>query len=188
MPAKTDTPKSKPVPLTALAPHSSGALSADDNVKTAGERMRKHDAETWPVVDEAKLVGMVDEKNPDWKAGGHGHDPKDCKVGAIMNHTAIFCYDDDNCAHAEKLMIEHNLAYLTVVDRTMRILGIYSRREISETSSNNAERQRIAQRAMEIARTDGRVAFTDDDFSKASVELGEIRGDTAVAKPDKAGH
>ena len=188
MPTKHENPKAKPMPLKALAAQTAGVLHPDDNVETAGNRMRKHDAETWPVVDDAKLVGIVDEKNPDWKAGGHGHDPKDCQVGEIMNRHAIFCYEDDDCTHAEKLMINHQLSYLPVVDREMRIVGIYSRREISEMSSGNEQRQRIAQRAMEMARGDGRVAFTDDDFAKASAELVETRGDTDVAMTDDSGH
>lgn len=92
--------------------------------------MREHDASTWPVTDDHKLVGMVDQQNPDWKAGGRGHDPKAAVVGDIMNRETIFCYEDEDCATAQKLMDDRGLRYLPVVDRQMRIVGIFSREEI----------------------------------------------------------
>jgi CBS domain-containing protein len=120
------------VPLKALAAEKAGALQADDTVQTAGERMRKHDAEVWPVAEDRKLVGMIHEKNPDWKLGGHGHDPKDCTVGEIMKRDVTFCYEDEDCDAARRKMDEHGLQFLPVVDRQMRIVGIFSREEIEE--------------------------------------------------------
>lgn len=172
MPQKSKTLDSQQSSLKALAAQKAGVLHADDSVETAGERMRKHEAKTWPVVEAgAKLVGMVKQKNPDWTAAGHGHDPKGGLVGQIMSREAVFCYEDDDCAKAQKLMVEHDLEYLPVVDHEMHIIGIFSRKEIAETVQEDATHQRVARRAMELARQDGRVAFTDDDFARAAAEL-----------------
>lgn len=124
--------------LKTLAAEKAGALHPQDTVETAGDRMREHDAGTWPVAQDRKLVGMIDEKNPDWKIGGQGHDPKTEKVGAIMNREAIFCYEDEDCASARQLMEERGLRYLPVVDRQMRIVGMFSREEIEEKVSANS--------------------------------------------------
>jgi CBS domain-containing protein len=137
-----ETPKSsnppeqnEPVRLKSLAAEKDGALHPEDSVATAGARMREHDAGEWPVTTGRKLVGMIDEKNPDWRVGGHGHDPKDAKVGAIMSRDLIFCYEDEDCAAAQKLMLERELRYLPVVDREMRIVGIFSREEIAQKTN-----------------------------------------------------
>src|SRR6188474_863092 len=99
------TPKqTDAVPLKSLAAKKSGALDPQDSIETAGDRMREHDAAAWPVAEDRKLVGMVSEKNPDWKAGGHGHDPKTTKVREIMKRDLAFCYEDEDCAAAQKLM------------------------------------------------------------------------------------
>lgn len=111
-----------------------GALQADDSVHTAGELMRAHDAEVWPVAEERKLIGMIDEKNPDWKLGGRGHDPKDSTVGEIMKRNVVFCYEDEDCEAARRKMDEHGLQFLPVVDRQMRIVGHFSREEIEDES------------------------------------------------------
>ncbi len=136
MPAKPKSKKkpaaAKSVPLKSLASEKDGALNPQDTVATAGARMREHGAGAWPVAEDRKLVGTVDEKNPDWKLGGHGHDPKTSKVGEIMKRELVFCYEDEDCTTARLLMDERGLHYLPVVDREMRIVGIFSRHEIAE--------------------------------------------------------
>ena len=125
------------IPLKELAAEKSGALNPGDTVQTAGDRMREHDAEVWPVAENRKLVGMIDEKNPDWKLGGHGHDPKAATVGQIMTRNVVFCYEDEDCAEARRKMEEHGLQFLPVVDRQMRIVGVFSREEIEEKAESS---------------------------------------------------
>lgn len=177
MPTPPRTTKTQATPLKTLAAKKAGVLHPEDSVETAGSRMRENDADTWPVAEDRKLVGMVDEKNPDWKIGGHGHDPKDSVVGEIMNRDVIFCYEDEDCAHAERLMEEHGLQHLPVVDRQMHVVGIFTRAEIQEKSSPSLERHEIEHHALEIARKDGRDAFTENDLATAATELGARRGE-----------
>lgn len=174
MPATSRTSKAQATPLKTLAAQKAGVLHPEDSVETAGSRMREHDAETWPVAEDRKLVGMVDEKNPDWKMGGHGHDPKDSVVGDIMSRDVIFCYEDEDCARARQLMDEHGLQHIPVVDREMHVVGIFTREEI-QMAAPNQERSEVEHRALEIARRDGRDAFTDDDLAAAEAELGARR-------------
>lgn len=120
------------MPLKNIAADKAGALRPEDSAKTAGDRMREHETGTWPVAEDCKLVGMIDTKNPDWQLGGKGHDPKTWKVGQIMSREIVFCYEDEDCAAARKLMDERGLSYLPVVDRQMRVVGVFSRDEVAE--------------------------------------------------------
>ncbi|HEY3897348.1 MAG TPA: CBS domain-containing protein [Chthoniobacter sp.] len=122
-------------PLKKLTAEKSGALSPDDSVETAGRRMREHEAENWPVTKDRKLVGEIERGNPDWQLGGHGHDPKTWSVGEIMSRELVFCFEDESCDKARRVMDEHQLSYLPVVDREMRIVGIFSREEIEAKTS-----------------------------------------------------
>lgn len=92
--------------------------------------MRSLDANSWPVAEGRKLVGMIDHPDPDRLAGGRGHDPNTTRVGETMRHDAVFCYEDDEAATAERIMEERDLHHLPVVDRQMRIVGIISRDDV----------------------------------------------------------
>ena len=125
--------------MRSLAAEKAGALQPQDTVETAGDRMREHHAGTRPVAQDRKLAGVIDGKNPDWKIGGRGHDPKTWRVGQIMNRQVVFCYEDEDCGRAQKVMEEHGLRYLPVVDRQMRIVGVFSREEIQRKADASNE-------------------------------------------------
>jgi CBS domain-containing protein len=132
MPAKSsEKSRRSPRKLKSLV-EKSGALSPGDSVDTAAMRMREMDTKQWPVAEGRTLVGMVEGTQPGVTIGSHGHDPKTWRVSEIMNRTAIFCYEDEDCSSACRVMKEHDLAYLPVVDRQMRIVGIFSLKEVEK--------------------------------------------------------
>jgi CBS domain-containing protein len=118
--------------LKSLAVEKAGALSPRDTVDTAARRMRETGSKKWPVVEGRTLIGMVEDTQPDVTMGGHGHDPKSWRVSEIMKRKPIFCYEDEDCSHAWKLMEENDLNYIPVVDREMQIVGIFDREEIAK--------------------------------------------------------
>jgi CBS-domain-containing membrane protein len=99
--------------------------------------MREMGTKTWPVADGRRLVGTVAGKHPDVDITSHGHDPKSWSVSEIMNRKTVFCYEDEDCASACRFMKEHDLAYLPVVDREMRIVGIFSLKEVEKKASSS---------------------------------------------------
>ena len=117
--------------LKSLAGEKAGALHPKDTVETAGDRMRQLDAPAWPVAEDRKLVGMIDVKNPDWKSAGHGHDPRTSHVGDMMTRQIVFCHEDATCDEARRVMDENGIKHLPVVDREMKIVGIFSREEVA---------------------------------------------------------
>jgi CBS domain-containing protein len=132
LPKNAETAKTPP--LKTIAVEKSGALDPGDTVQTAGERLRENRTDRWPVAEGRKLVGVIGERNPDWQIGGRGHDPKNWKVSQIMSRELLFCYEDEDCATARQFMEDRGLRFLPVVDRAMRIVGIFSREEIEEKS------------------------------------------------------
>lgn len=123
-------PPGESVPLKDLAGEKTGALNPQDTVSEAAERMRDHDAAVWPVVENRKLVGVVDEENPDLELSSRGHDPHTWKVGEIMSRELVYCHEDQGCAAALRVMEQNGLELLPVVDRNLRIVGLFTREEI----------------------------------------------------------
>jgi len=120
----------KSQPLKSLAEEKAGVLNPQDTVRTAGERMRQAQANAWPVAEDRKLVGMIGV-DPDRQMASHGHDPQSWRVAEVMNRQIVFCYDDEDCETARRIMDENRINHLPVVDRSMRIVGIFSRDEIA---------------------------------------------------------
>ncbi len=97
--------------------------------------MRSIEADSLPVSEDRRLVGMIMEPHPDRSAAGHGHDPEVESVGACMSRDLIFCYEDQDRGEARKLMEEKGVMYLPIVDRDMRIVGIVTREDCEPRKS-----------------------------------------------------
>jgi predicted transcriptional regulator len=134
--------KRSPRKLRSIAVEKAGALSPGDSVETAANRMREMRTKSWPVTEDRTLVGTVEDTQPDVTMGSHGHDPKSWRVSEIMNRRAVFCYEDEDCANAWRLMEEHGLSYIPVVDHEMQLVGIFDREEIAtKVSASKASKQ-----------------------------------------------
>jgi CBS domain-containing protein len=115
-----------------------GVLSPQDTVQEAGDKMRALKAEVLPVSEERRLVGVVDEPNPDRTAAGHGHDPKSVLIGESMNRKLVYCYEDQDVSEARRVMDEANLQVLPIVDRQLRIVGMLHRQELEEPAARKS--------------------------------------------------
>jgi len=131
IPPPLPDPKGSPKKLSQLVADKAGLLHPEDTLQTAGDRMRSCKADTMPVADGRKLVGMVSEANPDREAARFGHDPSHTRVGETMTQDACYCMEDEECDAALRKMDEHGLQYLPVVDSEMRIVGMVTRDDLT---------------------------------------------------------
>ncbi|RBP47944.1 CBS domain-containing protein [Roseimicrobium gellanilyticum] len=114
-------------------------LSPEDSVQTAGSQMRKHGASNMPVASERKLVGMLDQPNPDLQATRYGHDPKKVTVGETMSENAVCCLEDQDLASALRVMNDHHLDFLPIVDKQHCVLGVVHRDELVELAATQGD-------------------------------------------------
>lgn len=128
--------KNKPAPvdktLSDVLLHKAGVLSTHDTVQTAGEKMRSTGQGSLPVADKRRLVGVVEQANPDQSAARYGHDPARTTVAESMNRKVICCYEDEDCTTALARMTENDLQILPVVDQDMRIVGLVTREDLTK--------------------------------------------------------
>ncbi len=102
--------------------------------------MRKHGASNMPVATERKLVGMLDQPNPDLEATRYGHDPKRVTVGEAMTENTVCCVEDQDLASALRVMNEHHLDFLPIVDRQHRVWSASVHRdELVELAATQGE-------------------------------------------------
>ncbi len=98
----------------------------DARLDEAAERMRQLDAGVLPVVDGDKVVGMITDRDITIRATAEGRDPVTTKVSEIMTSEVVFTYDDEDVKDAAKLMQDHQVRRLVVLDREKKLVGIVS--------------------------------------------------------------
>ena len=78
--------------------------------------------------DERKVIGVLSERDI-INAFGYGKD--EVKVKDIMKTSVVHVYIDDPISKAAKLMKEHNIRHLVVLDRDNKLTGVLSIKDLT---------------------------------------------------------
>ena len=122
----------RPSNLEEVVAEKQSVLHPQESIQKAGDKMRELHAGALPVSDGRRLVGIVDQPNPDRRAAGYGHDPNVMCVSEYMNSNVPYCFENEDCATALRKMDERQLDRLPVVDCEMRIVGVVTRADLLE--------------------------------------------------------
>lgn len=90
--------------------------SPDDTVLSALEQMARHNVGALAVVEDGRLVGMFSERDYARKVILQGRASKDTPVSQGMTGRVITVSTGDNMSHCMKLMTDHRIRHLPVVD------------------------------------------------------------------------
>ena len=117
-----------------------------DTLMDAAQKMRSLDVGPLPVTDGAKVVGVLTDRDITIRATAQGLDPKSAKVQQVMTPEVVFCYEDDDLEGAARLMSEHQLRRLIVLDRDSRLAGIVSLGDLAVDSGDEKMAGRVLNR------------------------------------------
>ncbi len=95
-------------------------------VREAAQRMRRQDLRFLPVVEGDRLVGVITDRDIVLRCVAEGTDPDVEVVQEVMSLEVVCCFMDDSVEHARRLMNEHTVRRLPVIDRQNRLVGLLS--------------------------------------------------------------
>jgi CBS domain-containing protein len=107
------------------------SVSPDTPVIEAAGLMRLHDIGVVPVLDGARIVGMLTDRDIVLQVVANGTDPKTTPVNAVMSRGSISVFDDQSVEEAVDLMKKYQIRRLPVLDRTNKLVGIVSLGDIA---------------------------------------------------------
>lgn len=105
----------------------------DDSVTTAAKKMTALDCGVLPVCEDARVVGMLTDRDIVTRAIAAGIDPDECYVREIMTGDVKYCYEDDSVDELACNMKLLRIKRLPVIDRNKRLVGIVSLGDIAVT-------------------------------------------------------
>lgn len=125
-------------------PSSAGAVEA-------AQIMRDEDVGSVPVIDEGtqKLVGMVTDRDLCLEVVAEGRDPVETTIGDCMSGMLITCRPEDDLQEAERLMQEHQIRRIPVVDQRGYCIGIVSQADLALKANQPEEVHETVRRISE---------------------------------------
>jgi CBS domain-containing protein len=92
-----------------------------------------------PVGETDRPVGMVTDRDIVVRAVAENRPPGNAAVSTVMSEGVYCCYDDDGVTDAARLMAEHQVRRLPVLNRGERMVGIVALADIARCGVKEAE-------------------------------------------------
>ena len=98
-------------------------LSPDDTIEFAAQQMRDANFGMMPVGENDRMIGALSDRDIAIRAVADGKGPA-TKVRDVMSPGIIWAFEEDSVADAAKLMSQHQIRRLPIVNTAKRLVGI----------------------------------------------------------------
>ena len=98
-------------------------ISPDGTIKEAAQHMCKGNFGMMPVGENDRMIGAISDRDIAIRAVADGNDPS-TKVREVMSEGVVWAYEDDSMDDAVKLMSDHQMRRLPIVNADKRLVRI----------------------------------------------------------------
>lgn len=118
-------------------------------VAAAARLMAEESIGAMPVLDDARLVGILSERDVSRAVGTEEVIVGDLRVADLMTAKVVVCRPDDYLQTVMELMDRHHVRHLPVLDVAGRLLGMLSQRDVlaalleATRAKSEEERERL---------------------------------------------
>ena len=146
----------------------------DDTLQHVAEKMKALDIGSMPVCDGQHLIGVVTDRDITIRATAEGRDPTKTPVHEIMTPDVLYCFDTQDVEDAARMMQEHQIRRLFVLNEDEELVGVTSVGELATVTGDRAMAGETLERVSEPAEARSLAQDEiDDEDQDASADLAE---------------
>jgi CBS domain-containing protein len=109
-------------------------VAPDTTIAELAAKMRDEGIGSIPIGENDKLVGMVTDRDIAIKAFADGKDPASLTARELMSGPILYCRSDEDIEDAVRIMEDHQVRRLPVIDENKRMVGILSLGDIASST------------------------------------------------------
>ena len=110
-------------------------IGPDETIRAAALQMLNGNFGMLPVGENDRMIGTISDRDIAIRAVADGKGA-DTKVREIMSEGIVWAYEDDSVGDAAKLMSEHQIRRLPIVNADKRLVGIVALGDVAVESSD----------------------------------------------------
>jgi CBS domain-containing protein len=114
--------------------HDPNCCLASDTAQHVAKAMCDKNVGSLPVVKDQqsrKLIGMITDRDLCCSVVAHGMDPQKTAIEKFVTADPVACREDDNVDSCERLMQEHQIRRIPIVDSDDGVIGIVSQADLA---------------------------------------------------------
>lgn len=112
-------------------------------LRDAAVKMRADNIGALPVGENDRLVGMVTDRDIVVRAVAEDRAPATTAVREVMAEGIVYCFDDDAVDDAARIMANHQIRRLPVLNRDKRLVGIVALADLARTGAEKPKAEAI---------------------------------------------
>src|SRR6266542_949877 len=116
---------------------SPATATPSQSLAEAARLMKEQDVGSVPVVDGSRLVGVLTDRDIVVRAVAEGGDPRTVQVGEIASHDVVTVRPDDDLDEALRLMAQHQIRRLAVVEDG-QLVGVVAQADVALEAKETA--------------------------------------------------
>ena len=111
----------------------------------AARKMRDEDVGSLPIVENGELTGTITDRDITVRAVAEGRDAQSTTVGEIASRDLVTIDPQQTLDEAARLMAQHQLRRLPVVEEDGRLVGILAQADIAEHGQDQLTGEMVQQ-------------------------------------------
>ena len=108
-------------------------------IRDVARKMRTGRIGALPVGENDRLVGMVTDRDIVVRAVADERLPGNTSVREVMSEKVCYCFEDNDIEEAAKIMAEHQVKRLPVLNRDKRLVGIVALSDLGRSDGQAAQ-------------------------------------------------
>lgn len=113
-------------------------IQPTDTLQEAAEKMRYLDVGSMPVCEGQHLIGVITDRDITIRATAKGQDPTKTEVREAMTADVVSCLKTQQAEEAAKMMQEHQIRRIFVVNENEELVGVTSLGELATVTGDRA--------------------------------------------------
>lgn len=114
-------------------------------IRDAAVRMRDQDVGALPVGENDRLIGMVTDRDIVVRGVAQDRGGGTTAVREVMSAGITYCFDDDDVEQAKRLMAEHQLRRMPVVNRDKRLVGMVALADLARGGAGASAQEALGE-------------------------------------------
>jgi len=108
-------------------------------IRDVARKMRSGQIGAMPVGENDRLIGMVTDRDIVVRAVAEERLPGNTSVREVMSEKICYCFEDDDVEEAARIMAEHQVKRLPVLNRDKRLVGIVALSDLGRCHGEAAQ-------------------------------------------------
>lgn len=120
------------------------SVSPDTTAGEAAQMMKAENIGSLPIVEDDRLIGVITDRDIAIRIVAEGRDT-DTTVGEIASKDVVTVDPEQSLEEAARLMAEHQVRRLPVVEEDGRVIGILAQADVAQSGHDSLTGETVQQ-------------------------------------------